>query len=168
MHGSDTGQRIQTICVPASDALALGAVERGIVPLVAALNATGRCQTIASCNGHSDPWPLQIMDWLTLRGARPWINVPYVLFRADLDFARALQHQLDPDYLGRSQDTHYHWSLEARFHPDDDGLAWTLKTSVIRLPEVWSRHPINADIRIIAGMVQCAVGLLPSTDLLDR
>lgn len=82
--------------------------------------------------------------------------MPYILFRSSLNFARALQHQLDPAYTGRSQGTRYHWDLASRFHPDDDNLAWTLQAGTIRLPEIAARNPLNADVQAIVGMVQRA------------
>jgi len=128
-------------------ALVTGSVEKGILPLVEALNATGRCRTIASCQGHGDIW-----------GAS-WVHVPYVLFYADMIFARALQHQMDPGYLGVTQGTRYGWSLSARFHPDEDNLAWTLTTRSLRLPEFWTRRHLDADVRTITEMARRASGL---------
>lgn len=142
----DKNGRIRTRNLSPNTALASGAVEAGIQPLVEALNSSGHCHTIASCHGHGE----------VLGGA--WISVPYTLFRSSLDFARALQHQLDPAYLGRSQGTRYHWSLVAQFHPDDDDLAWTLKAHSIRLPEIIARRWINADVQAIVAMVQRAAG----------
>lgn len=79
----DKNGRIRTRNLSPNTALASGAVEAGIRPLVEALNSSGHCHTIASCHGHGE----------VLGGA--WISVPYTLFRSSLDFARAfLLHRL--------------------------------------------------------------------------
>lgn len=139
------GLRIRTLNMAPETALVTGAVESGIRPLVEALNSSERCYTIASCHGHGDLW------------GKCWLHVPYILFRSSLTFVRAMQHQLDPNDIGRSQGTHYHWSLMASFHPDDDDLAWTLEAHTIRSPEFVARQHLGADIRIIIHMVQRAV-----------
>lgn len=137
-------RRIRTLCLEPDTALASGAIEAGIRPLVDALLSSGQCQTIASCQGHGD-----------VMGG-PWIHGPYVMFRTSLDFARALQNQLDPGLTGRSAETHYHWSLEAAFHRGDYELAWTLRVHTICLPEFIARRRLNTDVFTIVGMVQQA------------
>lgn len=139
---ADVGARIRTFNMTPDDALSAGAIESGIRPLVEVLNSVGDCQTIASCHGHGDVL------------FHPWVCVPYILFRAPLSFAKALQQQLDPSLIGRSQGTHYHWELSAKFHPDDYGLAWTLAAHSIQLPEALARRRLDADIHHIADMVR--------------
>lgn len=136
--------RIKTRNLAPDAAVACGAIEPGILPLVVALNSSGRCKTIASCHGHGSAWGVS------------WIHVPYILFRSSLTFAQALQHQLDPAYCGRSRDTCYHWSLAAHFHPDDCNLAWTLRAGPVSLPEIIARRKINSDITALVAMVERA------------
>lgn len=129
-----------------------GAVEAGILPLVAALNSSGRCRTIASCHGH----------WDILALSSEWDRPPYVLFQCDIAFAKALHGELDPKYTGATQGNHYNWSLTARFHPDDDGLAWTLEAGPILLPEIFARRRINADVQTLVAKVRRLPALVPT------
>lgn len=143
--------RVQTLCLPPAEAESSGAIEQGIRPLVMALNASGRCRTIASCHGHGAPWWRTLLGWLAPGSS--WHNPPYVLFRTDIEFARNLHRLLDPHGHGRSVGTLLHWELNAYFYPGDFDLAWVLKAKGDQLTDRWTRTRIDVDLRYLAQIV---------------
>jgi hypothetical protein len=86
-------------------AVALGLIDPRIAGLVAKLNVPGIVSTYACCEGH----------WLSDGVRLPRDEFPYVGFRADIDFAAALNRALtevSPSAGGRLQ---YHWIVEYGF-----------------------------------------------------
>jgi len=69
-------------------------IDPHIYPLVTALNATGLCKTLASCEGH----------WLSLF----YVSQPYVAFYSKTEFAKRLNVRIDSI-------TDFPWYLKAHF-----------------------------------------------------
>ncbi|WP_157661727.1 hypothetical protein [Burkholderia ubonensis] len=97
------GPRRETGCL-SSSALSLDIVERGIWPLVQALNQVDGVRTIASCHGHRGP------GLLTYNGN------PYVYFEGPATFALALSEHIDRAYSRKR--LIYRWRVVGQTHPE--------------------------------------------------
>lgn len=112
-------------------------IDRGVLPLVVALNANGRFRTIASCQGH-------------LRRSQP----PYVMFAGSLDAARDLEDVLRQAWAMGV--LHYEWEVAGSF----DGFhrlvfflqLFALQSDTYR-PRL-SSHKIQADLQSLVGVVK--------------
>ncbi|MHB9043150.1 hypothetical protein [Acidithiobacillus sp.] len=112
-------------------------IDRGVLPLVMAMNAGGRFRTIASCQGH----PLR---------SQP----PYVMFAGGMDDARDLEGRLRKAWA--MGDLHYEWEVEGNF----DGfhrLVFSLRLFALQSdrdrPRL-SSHKIQEDLRSLVGVVK--------------
>lgn len=134
---------IQVRNLPPDQALAEGAIEPGIVDLVRALNIVPGVRSIASCHGH-------VRRWTLFPDAE---RVPYVLFRAEKNFASNLAQAIGLGKAGGA--LNYVWWLGGHFYPDEyTEVVWTLKIADASLPGSWSRRKVDADIAQLVCFVQ--------------
>lgn len=106
-------ERIGTINFE-SPLLHLELIEPQIRPLIKALNESGQYETIASCQGHL-VMGATLFSW----------NIPYILFRSDLDRYAKIWEHFRPGNSPR-RDFYLDWRPELSFHPSDGGLAMAL------------------------------------------
>lgn len=107
-------------------------IERGIRPLVIAMNNTGKLTTIGSCEGH---WKL----------FHPW--PPYVYFECEVSFAERLSSTLF-QYGAVTETLNYEWQLIGMVHPER-GLCFHLS-----MRRQWfSRIKIQSDISLLSQIV---------------
>lgn len=130
--------------LPFREALEAGLIERRIQPLVVALNECG-ATTIASCEGHGSRRGLFLRPYMESR--------PFVLFRADQEWARRFANRIA---YGRGQryELHFNWGLSGYFYPSDLDLVWTLEPADVRLPSEWDRSKIDQDIAALSNIVR--------------
>jgi len=139
-------RRIRVQNLDPQQAIRNGAVEKGIVALVQAINDVAGCKTIASCHGHGRDQFCAIPGKID--------QEPYVLFYAEQEFARVLSGQL---YTVNSCGSLlcYHWSLGSYFYPPEHSMmVWRISPSDRRLPGGWKRRSIDADLELLADIVQ--------------
>ncbi len=112
-------------------------IDRGVLSLVVAMNASRRFKTIASCQGH----PLR---------SQP----PYVMFSGSLDDGRDLEGRLRKAWA--MGDLHYEWEVEGNF----DGfhrLVFFLRLFALQSDRNRSRlssRKIQEDLRSLVGVVK--------------
>lgn len=92
----------------------LDRIESCIRPLIKALNESGNYKTIACCQGHLF-LGAKLFSW----------NIPYILFRSDLDrYAKIWEHFRPGD--GPKEAFCLDWRPVLSFHPSDRGLVMAL------------------------------------------
>lgn len=138
-------QRVTTLLMSPVEAVRVGAIEDGVRPLVEALNACGMT-TIASCAGHA---------------ARiPWFDDerhPFVMFRAPVEFARAIAQRLQHGSGRDESELHYYWIVQGHFYPDTwVDLVWSIKAPSVRVR--WNRQKLDADLATLAHFTQSISG----------
>ena len=125
------------------EAMASGAIEVGIQPLVKQLNSTG-CTTIASCEGHGRAASIFRRGYIE--------KLPFVLFHATIERARLMDDRLGYGH-GTSNQLKYYWKLQGHFYPDDRELVWTIEMRDIRMLEEFDRSALNRDIQALSTLV---------------
>lgn len=139
---SDKG-RIKTRNLSVAEAFGSHSVEKGVLPLVVALNKHPDCSTIASCEGHGKP-PSFVLPGTVVQN-------PYVLFKIPQEAAKRLSLILEE--ATHDQHLSYYWRLHGYFHPSDRELVWLLEICDFRIPDRWDRHLINKDFEKLAHLV---------------
>lgn len=92
----------------------LDRIEPCIRPLIKALNESGNYETIACCHGHLF-LGAKLFSW----------NIPYILFRSDLDRYAKIWEHFQPGDRPREEFNLY-WRPSLSFHPIDGGLVMAL------------------------------------------
>ncbi len=160
-----TGNSPATICPwtnesPPSFYVGPSAIEPGILPLVAALNAAPGVHTFASCQGHGGVSIQRRHKSLTA----------YVAFFADHQATSVMLPSLCRELSAtRKQEDRlrFCWVLEAWLHPNYDfkRLAWVIRLASLKQPTDWFRRPLVEDVARVATMVATSAACLTMEDI---
>jgi len=129
-------------------------IDRKIAPLVASLNATGLCRTVASCEGHGG-----------------FLRPPYVYFKADINDVASLEHAIREATWRAESNLREVWAIEGRFDHELD-LTFILycpafhsrSLSLLAAAHfVFFRKGLDSDLSLLVDLVE-EWGLLKTRD----
>lgn len=126
-------RRFKGTCRPYADALARGAIDERIRPLVAAFNVPGVVSTLSSCEGHR---------WLF---ERAW-QTAFVVFDCPVSLAFQLARAIRADVITGRDQLQYDWSVSGILDSDTEILSFILRCHEDR----FRRARLDADFATLA------------------
>jgi hypothetical protein len=129
---------------PVSEAFELGLIDPRITSLVRAMNVEGVVSTLFCCEGH---WPTSTNP----DGRDTRIDLPYVAFKSDIDFAARLNRALVAHSPLINNRLNLHWIVEY-------GPMFTLRSHLPAFPCEQTRQQLDQDFATIEALVADLVG----------
>lgn len=141
-------------CFPHFRKKSYAEIDRKIAPLIARMNATGLCQTVASCEGHGG-----------------LLRPPYVYFKADVNDVALLEHSIRVATCQTDSNFREAWVVEGRFDHELD-LTFILYCPALHRRSlsllaatrfICFRKGLDSDLSMLADLVE-KWGLLKHRD----